>query len=194
LANGNNMNQQSTLDQFIKVFSVIPKKECEWLIRHSKTLNWAKHHWESYDRVLETNHSNEFDRTKSDFKSTLVLNKYINSTLELYWKEINQDLTHFGINGFETPLFNRYEAGTEMRPHADHIQTIFDGIKKGIPILSVVGLLNDDFGGGEFCFWDDHTVSLKAGDIVIFPSLFMYRHRVTKVTSGTRYSFVSWSF
>mgnify|MGYP001213588018 CR=1 FL=1 len=35
--------------------------------------------------------------------------------------------------------------------------------------------------------------ALKKGDVVIFPSNFMYPHRVEKVTKGTRYSFVTWS-
>ena len=29
--------------------------------------------------------------------------------------------------------------------HADHIHSMFDGEKKGIPILSVLGVLNDDY-------------------------------------------------
>ena len=76
--------------------------------------------------------------------------------------------------------------------HADRVQQMFDGERKGIPTLSVVGLLNDNFTGGDFIMLDDNKVELGAGDILIFPSTFMYSHKVTLITEGTRYSFVSW--
>jgi predicted 2-oxoglutarate/Fe(II)-dependent dioxygenase YbiX len=64
---------------------------------------------------------------------------------------------------------------------------------KGIPILSVVGLLNDNYGGGEFMI-RGKEVKLIRGDILIFPSNFIYPHEVKDITKGIRYSFVSWAF
>jgi len=69
---------------------------------------------------------------------------------------------------------------------------LFDGNRKGIPILSVVGLLSNDFTGGEFVMFKDKVIELKEGDILIFPSVFMYTHRVEPILTGTRNSFVSW--
>ena len=34
---------------------------------------------------------------------------------------------------------------------------MFDGERKGIPILSVLGVLNDDYEGGEFYLIDEKT-------------------------------------
>ena len=48
--------------------------------------------------------------------------------------------------------------------------------------------------GGELVFWKDKVVELKAGEIMIFPSNFLYPHEVRMVTKGTRYSFVSWAW
>ena len=81
-----------------------------------------------------------------------------------------------------------------MRLHQDHIHSLFDGKEKGIPVLSLVGNLNDDYDGANLYFWDDNIVPLGAGDIVLFPSLFMYPHGVTEATRGNRYSFVSWTW
>ena len=81
-----------------------------------------------------------------------------------------------------------------MANHVDHIHSIFDGENKGVPIISVVGLLNDNFVGGEFIFNDEHTIKLKQGDILLFPSNFIYAHRVNDIEEGIRYSFVSWGF
>ena len=75
--------------------------------------------------------------------------------------------------------------------HADHIHSMFDGERKGIPILSVLGVLNDDYEGGEFVLIDE-KIDLSKGDIIIFPSNFMYPHKVEPVTKGTRYSYISW--
>ena len=71
---------------------------------------------------------------------------------------------------------------------------LFDGEKKGIPILTIVGLLNKDYNGGEFVMLEDEIINLEPGDIVVFPSLFLYPHRVNEVLEGTRYSFASWAW
>ena len=36
-----------------------------------------------------------------------------------------------------------------MRKHFDHIHSIFDGQYKGIPVLSFIGILNNNYLGGE---------------------------------------------
>ena len=36
------------------------------------------------------------------------------------------------------------------------------------------------------------SVTLKKGDVIIFPSNFMYPHKVEPVTKGTRYYYISW--
>ena len=37
-----------------------------------------------------------------------------------------------------------------MRSHYDHIHNIFDGERKGVPIVSIVANLNEDYEGSEF--------------------------------------------
>ena len=60
-------------------------------------------------------------------------------------------------------------------------------------IFSLLGNLNEDYEGSEF-HCRDKEIKLKTGDILMFPSNFMYPHEVTECTKGTRYSFVSWAF
>ena len=62
-----------------------------------------------------------------------------------------------------------------MALHCDHIHSIFDGEKKGIPILSILGTLNEDYGGGKFIMFDDYEVPFKTGDVVIFPGWLLHR-------------------
>jgi hypothetical protein len=98
------------------------------------------------------------------------------------------------MNKFSTIRFNRYSPGQIMRQHHDHIHSLFDGQEKGIPVLSFIGNLNDDYEGADLVFWNDHKVSLGKGDIIMFPSLFLFPHGVTEATKGKRWSFVSWAW
>ena len=81
-----------------------------------------------------------------------------------------------------------------MAEHCDHISSLFDGKVKGIPMLSIVGQINEDFDGGEFVMWGEKVIEFKSGDLIIFPSNFVYPHRVEPVTKGARYSYVSWAY
>jgi predicted 2-oxoglutarate/Fe(II)-dependent dioxygenase YbiX len=54
-------------------------------------------------------------------------------------------------------------------------------------------ILNDDFEGGEFAFFNKELkYKLGKGDALLFPSNFMYPHEVMPVTKGTRYSIITW--
>jgi predicted 2-oxoglutarate/Fe(II)-dependent dioxygenase YbiX len=48
--------------------------------------------------------------------------------------------------------------------------------------------------GGELIFFGDTKYDFGAGDVLVFPSNFMFPHSVDTVTEGERYSFVSWVY
>ena len=59
--------------------------------------------------------------------------------------------------------------------------------------LSMSILLNEDYEGGDFKFYDDEESALKGkakGSILVFPSYM--QHCVKEVTKGNRYSLVVW--
>lgn len=65
--------------------------------------------------------------------------------------------------------------------------------------LSIIYLINDDYEGGELEFikatknsQEPIRIPKKKNTLVIWPSNFMYPHRVTPVTRGVRYSMVTW--
>ena len=78
-----------------------------------------------------------------------------------------------------------------MINHCDHVHHMPEKIINGIPILSIIGMLNNDYEGGKLIFYDKEY-KLKKGEIIVFPSNFLYPHKVTKITKGERYSFVVW--
>ena len=94
--------------------------------------------------------------------------------------------------GYTAIRFNKYMENKMMALHCDHIHSMFEGEKKGIPILSILGTLNEDYEGGKFIIFDDYEVPFKTGDVVIFPSIFLYPHKVEPVKKGIRYSYISW--
>jgi predicted 2-oxoglutarate/Fe(II)-dependent dioxygenase YbiX len=60
-------------------------------------------------------------------------------------------------------------------------------------VLSCSFAINDDYEGGEWSFFGGaHTQRLNAGDAILFPSDFLFPHSIRPVTSGVRYSVVTW--
>lgn len=90
--------------------------------------------------------------------------------------------------------YNRYGPGQLMLEHCDHIHTLFGEHDGGIPILSCLTLLNADYTGGDFVLWGDEVIPMQAGTTIVFPSNFLFPHRVEPVLSGLRYSCISWAW
>lgn len=90
-----------------------------------------------------------------------------------------------GIMSYEAFNFVKYEgAGTHFKIHADHGPTY-------VTTVSIVVYLNDDYEGGEIWFPRfDLSIKPKAGDIVVFPSTYIYEHASQDMISGTKYSVV----
>jgi hypothetical protein len=127
---------------------------------------------------------------------------YIKELHQLTWKALEKYIvidkiggkSFIGWSGFSPIRFNRYNKDQIMSKHCDHIVSLFEGKNRGIPILSIVAVLNDNYKGGEFIMFDDYEIKFKAGDLIIFPSVFLYPHLVKPVKKGIRYSFVSWAW
>jgi hypothetical protein len=94
----------------------------------------------------------------------------------------------FNINNlryWEAFNYIKYEPGQHFMEHHDH------GFSYNCT-LSLVAYINDNFEGGELFFrLQGITYIPKAGDVVLFPSNFMYPHQAKVVHSGTKYSLVT---
>jgi predicted 2-oxoglutarate/Fe(II)-dependent dioxygenase YbiX len=183
------------LEDYIKVYPKLDKEFCNQIIFELKKSEWEQHKfYNNKDKLFSPRSGNkELDVTWDNIPSKKELTAKTWETISQYiLTDLNKSYFS-GWSGFTNIRFNRYEETKFMALHCDHIHSMFDGDIKGIPIISVLGLLNDDFEGGEFLMFDDEKkMDLKAGDIMIFPSLFLYPHRVAPVTKGIRYAFVAW--
>ena len=63
--------------------------------------------------------------------------------------------------------FNKYSEGQSICKHVDHIHSRFSN-KRGIPVISFVGVFNDDYEGGDFMLCGE-KMELKQGDCIILP-------------------------
>lgn len=180
---------------YIRVYNTLDSALCDSIVTKLKTANITKHEWYNTNTNTKQNskEANEFDVSRDPIHTEEIVNA-VQKAVHNYMIDIKK-LTNLVLDlpyGFTFPRFNIMSASKSMEEHYDHIHTIFDGEHKGIPTLSVIGLLNDDFVGGEFVLCGDYNVSLQKGDILIWPSLFMYPHSVKTVIKGTRHTFVTW--
>ena len=160
--------------------------------------DWKRHEW-SYSKKFDKKSKNKERELDVCYGNNLT---YVKKLHDLTWKALEKYILidkiggeiFKGWNGFSRLRFNRYDKNKVMSKHCDHIHSLFTGNIRGIPILSIIGVLNDDYRGGDFIMFDNYKIKLKAGDLILFPSNFMYPHLVREVKEGTRYSFVSWCY
>ena len=180
---------------------VIPTDLCDDVVKDVQTRSWKSHAW--YSNITDTRDSNETKEFGIQF-STIELQEKLTSFVIESGKKYNNkyayqhpscvERTGRFIFNFNSIRFNRYEPGQIMRQHHDHIHDIFDGQNKGIPVLSFILNFNDDYEGADLFFWEDTVIKLGKGDIVMFPSCFLFPHGVTEATKGKRYSAVTWGW
>jgi len=171
---------------------VVPHEICDQTVKEMDTLEFQQHNF--YNPKTGANKprsgSQELSMSWGNVSTKKQLNKFVDDTAYKYVQDLKMPwFTEY--QGYSHVRFNKYAENKKMALHADHIHSMFDGERKGIPILSVLGVLNDDYEGGEFYLIDD-KVDFSKGDILVFPSNFMYPHKVEPVTKGTRYSYISW--
>lgn len=187
------------LEDYIKVYeNFIPKDVCRNILGELDKVVWQQNLF--YDPETKELNPPEPDGYENCSMYIGDLNEQHAVVLDMFWKaihkymvELNKECFH-SWRGFSIPRYNRYEEGQGMKKHCDHIHNLFDGEIKGVPILSVLAALNDDYEGGEFIMFDDHKIDLKVGSIMVFPSIFLYEHEVKPVTKGVRHTCVSWVF
>lgn len=183
------------LDHYLRIYrQAIDKDNCKKIIAELEKSNFVTHAF--YNSFIDQNiiHEHEPKISIDDIPSNDLL-------MSIIWNLLNQYVTidlkndwYYGWKGYTRPRFNKYEVNDRMKNHCDHIESIFDGTRKGIPTLTILGNLNNSYQGGEIVMFENEVIDLNEGDIMIFPSNFLYPHEIEPVTSGVRYSFVSWCF
>ena len=182
-----------SLEYYIRVYdNFLTDQECDLLCLQD---GWVSHEWsDGNGKVVRK----EEDLYVSwlDIKYKHIVERFGQPTLQ-YSKDTNACVTGTGPNLIghgSQPRLNKYFKGQHMDPHSDLIRNICG---EGIPVLSTIVMLNDNYKGGELLFNlkpENKKVSYKLnkGSIIIWPSTFLYEHEVTPVIEGERISMVTW--
>jgi len=199
-----NYNKPDTkLDECIYIAEkIIPADFCDAVVQEIENRGeWRPHTW--YNNQQDVFVSEETMELDIQF-ATSELQKAMTPFVIQAGKQYNQiysyqhpscaEKTEQIMYQFCPIRFNRYEPGQIMRQHIDHIHSIFDGKIKGVPVLSFILNFNDDYEGADLFFWEDTLVPLGKGDIIMFPSNWLFPHGVTEATKGKRYSAVTWGW
>jgi hypothetical protein len=188
------MNQD--LSSYIKLYNnKIPKNICQHSIDYLKNVSWNNNEFYDYknNSIININDSSKSWDGDCSINKTLMDISF--NTLKEYVTELN--FSWFcSWSGISHPRYNYYKQNSHMLGHCDHIHSLFDGERKGIPTLSIIGCLNENYSGGELEFFNNisYTYKLSVGDIIIFPSNFLYPHKVKVIESGERYSYAIWAW
>jgi hypothetical protein len=119
----------------------------------------------------------EFEEVRNCYEDT---EKAIKKCLTHY-----QSMYNFKMDFMEAINFVRYKPGQHFEVHSDH------GFSYTCTVSSVA-YFNDDYEGGELWFpYLNIAFKAQKGDIVLFPSTYIYSHASLKVTSGVKYSAVT---
>jgi len=183
------------IKDYVKVYdNFVDLALCDQTVASLQNAEWQTHKFYDSFKSQYVTHEKELSVSFNDIPESLAVKQRLWFAIEQY---IVKDFSSFkpwfsGWEGFTHLKFNKYDVDTQMSIHCDHIKSAFDGQRRGIPILSVILSLNDNYKGGEFVMWQDEVIPINKGSVIIFPSNFMYPHNITAVTEGTRYSCVSW--
>jgi hypothetical protein len=111
----------------------------------------------------------------------------VGKVLKLYSEDFKN--LRFGLScedtGYEHLLYKGEEKG-EYKEHIDH----FDLHPR---VLSCSFILNDDYDGGDFSFFNgEHIIPKKTGAANVFPSNFCFPHAIIPVSNGNRHVIITW--
>lgn len=180
------------LSKYIHVFEdVVPEKFCDQIIKeYADDPNWIE------SRTIggldtKTRNCSVIDISSNDIiEYNLKRRKKIDDKLFKHVTEIVKNVSsNYPFLKVENDTgygLLRYTEGQFYTQHVDHHKTLPRDISCSI-------ILNDDYEGGEFAFFDGvEKYKLKKGSAIVFPSNFMFPHQILPVKKGTRYSIITW--
>jgi 2OG-Fe(II) oxygenase superfamily len=132
----------------------------------------------------------EPSENKSEYVSKVTSAAFYNSTMD-YMIRNNVQLRKWIKMGLTICKYNRDGKDYAMAYHMDYdkYQEEKPGFKFGVTVCIY---LNDDYEGGEVCYWNDNTKTVVeykpyAGDVVVFLADYPIYHGVSKIWSGDKY-------
>jgi len=181
------------IDEYVKVYTnVIRKETCDEFsekIRNEKQKNDFN---SPMTDLLRTGKYVNVYATDAKFKtfSEKVIRDLSSDIARRYVKDVRPFYYSYGdrLSTSDAHILD-YSKDDFFRIHHDHYAESLNFSR----LLTVCAYLNDDYEGGLLEFPSiGKTYRFKKGDVIVFPSNWMYYHGVTPITSGNRYTIVFW--
>lgn len=182
------------INNFVKVFdNTCPPKVIASFIKYLNKLKFD--HAELVGGVL-----NKKIRSTKEYPFEPISNRLSDVHWFWFWQKIISDnlkqyTSQFSYGCATTGMMSlsalKYEVGDFYTPHTDYHSSAPRN-------LSVIYFLNNDYEGGHIFFQNPFTgedtieIGPQPGRLLVWPSTFMFPHRVDKVTKGRRNVLVSW--
>lgn len=155
--------------------------ECLWAKAEVGLYQFDEEHRKCFDWKPTEEWVNSIKHKDSKFVETF--NNIKNSVLFTAQNYARHYNIHLGY--MEVMNFIKYYEGDFFNYHSDDGATY-------IATVSSIAYLNDDYEGGGLHFkFLDLEYKPQTGDIVVFPSTFLYTHSAMSVKNGTKYSVVT---
>lgn len=176
--------------------NILTKEECDFILsEYVKSDEWED------TCVGSENNTSLYDKNKCNcqlipISQELILQKnpqkrkliddFVFSKVSIIMQNYMSDFPKCTLKTDTGYHLMRYQTGGYYKQHCDNLDTYPRTVSASI-------ILNTDYTGGDFCFFDQKIkIDQKLGSVIVFPSNFMYPHEVTEVTKGKRYSLVTW--
>ena len=174
----------NNLKDFIKVYdNVLDKNICKKIVETADESRFKKAR--VGNNTVKTDTRNCYDaEIDKDFDK--IIFESVGKVLTLYQNDIGTFAD--GAEGVDTGYNHLIYKGSEKGMYKTHT----DHFGKEPRLLSISILLNDNFDGGNFCFFDEYVIEKKVGTAIAFPSNFMFPHAVLPVSNGDRHAIITW--
>ena len=175
------------ISNYIKLYeNILDKEICANIIKDSNFSEFRRAEVNGVDGPEAMPESRKvYDKTLNSKYDKDVFNSVGNIL-----KKYKEDIGHFftGAECVDTGYTHLLYKGSEGGKYTTHI----DSFEREPRLISISILLNDDFEGGNFCFFDEMIVKKKVGSAVVFPSNFCFPHGVLPVFNGDRHAVITW--
>ena len=174
------------LKDFIKVYeNVLDLDVCKNIIEKSKNTEFPRARVGAGEYAKQSKGRNCYCKKLNEEFQTPVFNA-VGKALRFYEKEFPAFVE--GSEAIDTGYDHLLYKGEEKGEYVTHI----DHMNAEPRLISISILLNDEFDGGDFSFFDGYVVKNKVGGALVFPSNFMFPHGVLPVSNGDRHAIVTW--
>ena len=172
----------------MRISNHLTDQECDQIISETESFNHWQETWTPRDR--ENPHGEKYRKCSMTKITTYSELKHLDN---LIFDRIGQAISKYHD---KHGIIVSYDEGYKVLKYteSDYYNMHYDSASFfSHRQISAIIFLNDNFNGGELEF-PNQGIKIRPvkGTVLIFPSNYLYKHVVNKITDGIRYAIVTW--